>query len=345
LRIIIKYNLRCFSYKPFRNEANFDAGYSYAAETLPDSILTTTDNISFKLGAKDINNGLACNGDTILLQHNCNYSHIYLLAASRNKDREAVFMAGGKKYKEYIPYYSGFVGQWGHDGQTKGYLKNADVAYIGEYRHSFEGNEPYEYTYMFKIGIDIPKGAKMIILPKDNNIVLFAATLAEEKYPEIIPVSKIYETALKENEDNETINEINLLKGAKILNFSGEYKKEESASNCIDGNLNTKWCDVSPAPNYIDFDLGKEETLRSWKLVNAGEEVQEYVTRSCFLMGRNSLTEEWKPIDCVNDNHNNIIDRVVNVTTPYRYIRLLITQPTQNNDDNTARIYELALYK
>ena len=33
------------------------------------------------------------------------------------------------------------------------------------------------FTYMFKFGIDIPEGAASLILPKNEKVVLFAATL------------------------------------------------------------------------------------------------------------------------------------------------------------------------
>ena len=88
-----------------------------------------------------------------------------LLAASSSGDRKATFTAGKNRQTVNVPYYTGFVGQWGHVGHTKGYLKDAEVAYVGTHSHAEYEDRVYEFTYMFKYGIDIPEGATEIILP------------------------------------------------------------------------------------------------------------------------------------------------------------------------------------
>ena len=111
----------------------------------------------------------------------------------------------------------------------------------------------------------------------------------------------------------------------------------------VDGDVKTKWCDTSTAPNYIDFDFGKEQTIRGWKLVNAGNEGSVFITHTCFLQGRNSPDEEWKTIDELSDNKKNTVVRQFKPTS-VRYVRLLVTQSTQNNSLKAARIYELEVY-
>ena len=67
----------------------------------------------------------------------------------------------------------------GHSGHTKGYLKDAEVAYVGTHRHSPTDDEAYEFTYMFKFGIDIPEVPPALYFQRMKGC-LFAATLVEE---------------------------------------------------------------------------------------------------------------------------------------------------------------------
>lgn len=96
-------------------------------------------------------------------------------------DTQAVFTVDGKEHTALVPYYGGFIGQWGHTGHTEPYLKDAQVAFVGTHKHDMIRNEdrPYEFTYMFRIGLDIPEGARQLVLPDDPRIVVFAATVAE----------------------------------------------------------------------------------------------------------------------------------------------------------------------
>ncbi len=56
----LNYDRKCASFNEFRGEANFESGYSYAAELLPDSIFA--DQIPFRLGEKETFNGMTCKG-------------------------------------------------------------------------------------------------------------------------------------------------------------------------------------------------------------------------------------------------------------------------------------------
>lgn len=339
----LNYDRKCVSWNEFRREADFASGYSYAAELLPDSLVAGS--IPFRFGEKEAANGLTCKGDTIQLPAGSEYNRIYFLAASREGDCEGTFRTGKTEQTVLVPEYTGFIGQWGHLGHTEGFLKDAEIAYVGTHRHAPEGDEAYEYTYMFKFGLDIPKGATSLILPDNKQIVLFAATLVKEDQPQVMPASNLYRTALKAQKNGkESTPKVNLMKGAKVIAYSGFVNDKESPAQMIDGDTQTKWCDISGVPNYVDFDLGATKSVSGWKLLNAGQESHSYVTRTCFIQGKNSLTEEWKTLGRLDDNRKNEVTGLLANPESVRYIRLLIAQPSQDTGSRDARIYELEVY-
>ena len=98
-------------------------------------------------------------------------------------------------------------------------------------------------------------------------------------------------------------------------------------------------------PNYVDFDLGEAQDISGWKLVNAGEESHTYVTKGCFLQGKNNLNEEWKTLDRLNNNKRNVVSRQLSEPVKVRYIRLMVTNPTQDDEGKDTRIYGFEVYK
>lgn len=339
----LTYDRQCFSYNEFRSSGNFEGGYSYAAELMPEGGLCV-DGIPFRFGEFDAKSGMACQGQKIKLPSEKNYQHIYLLAASDKDDRMASFMVGKTEQTVSVPFYSGFVGQWGHDGQSVEYLRDAEVAYVGSHRHSSGGDEPYEFTYMYKIRLDVPKNVREIILPNDPHIVIFAATAANDM-ADMAPASQLFETSFKQNmfSSGKVVEEKNnVLKDARIINVSGECNEREKAVNLTDDNPDTKWCDVSGIPHCVVFDLGKPTTVGSWHLLNAGAEHFSYITRTCLLQGRNAENEEWQTLDMIDGNRNNVVQRSF-LPTEVRYVRLYVVGPEQGGGGAT-RIYEFGLY-
>ena len=345
--IQLDFNRKCFSFNEFRGDGNFEGGYSYAAELLPKDRQLTVDGITFQLGEPDAQSGLSCKGQDINIP--AGYKHLYLLAASDNGDRKATFTIGKDQRKMSVPFYTGFVGQWGHNGHTKGYVKEARVAYTGTHRHSATSDEPYEYTYMYLLKLDIPKGCTQVTLPNDEHVVLFAATAANDE-ERATPAIPFFETSLASDEqaiteiegDGKTEAMPNLLKEAKIIAVSGETNDREKAFNLVDDNPETKWCDVKNAPNFVTFDLGTQKEVSHWRLQNAGVEDAGYITRTCLLQGRNTPEEEWQTLDLLDGNRNNNVSRDFKPAS-VRYIRLFVVSPTQTTS-GVVRIYELNVW-
>ena len=138
---------------------------------------------------------MTCKGNVLQLPTGHSYNRIYFLAASAGEDAVATFSTGNNSQEITVPSYTGFIGQWEHLGHTEGFLKDAEIAYVGTHRHASDKDEAYEFTYMFKFGMDIPKGATTVTLPDHADIVLFAATLVNEKYPAVTPASELFRTA------------------------------------------------------------------------------------------------------------------------------------------------------
>lgn len=338
----LEYDRRCFSWNAFRNAADFSAGYSYAAELLPDSVLVSG-GIPFRLGEKEVENGLVCKGDTIAVPSDRTYRKAYILAASAESDQTAVFRAGDKECTAYVPYYSGFFGQWGHTGHTEGYVKDAVPAYVGTHTHSVSGDETYRFSYMFRIGVDLPEGCSELVLPDNDGIVVFAVTFSEDDAIQAVPASGLYETAVEPSGVEPAAVRTNLLSGAGIVSVSGEANGREKACYCIDGDESTKWCDISGAPNTVVIDMGEQKEVSAWKVVNAGQENPSFITADAFLQGRNSPDEEWRTLDSFTANSSNVVMREFNPSV-CRYLRLMVTRSTQEDSNNACRIYELEVY-
>ncbi len=340
----LAYNRKCTSWNEFRSEGNFESGYSYAAELLPDEL--TVSRINFRLGEKDAPNGMTCKGDTLLLPAGQKYNRLYFLAAATDGDYTATFACGKNKQEVNVPCYTGFVGQWGHTNHTEGYLKQAEIAHVGTHRHAPGEDVPYEFTYLFKVGIDIPVGATSVILPKNEKIVLFAASLVQEEAQPSTPAAPLFRTAIQ---GEATFGEAvapreNLLKKGKAIAWSGYTREDEHPRFLTDDNTDTKWCDTTPAPNYVDFDLGETQSFSTWRLLNAGKENQKWITSDCFLQVKNSAGEDWKTVDGIRGNASDVVTRSLAQPVQARYVRLLVTRPLQDKAGNATRIYEFAVY-
>ncbi|MCD7969258.1 MAG: discoidin domain-containing protein [Alistipes sp.] len=341
----LPYNLKTASYNSFRSDANFDGkGNSYAAELLPESI--DFKGIRFTIGSADAENAVKSRGDTILLPEG-NFNKLYILAASTQHDNNAVFTVDGREHEVLVPYYSGFVGQWGHTGHTEGYVKPADIAFVGTHKHNMIQNRdvPYEFTYMFCVGIDIPAGARQLILPENSRIVVFAATVVNDVNNAAAPAGDLLRIALpvKGADEGELVMK-NLVYGKPVIERSGEVNRSERAENALDEEVTTKWCDYSAArPKFIAVDMEAQNEVRGWYVMHAGLEALDYITKEYSLQVKTEAGDEWTTVDTVYDNTALETERLLPEPVKARYVRLLVTKPDQS-EGNTVRIYEFAVY-
>ncbi|MDR3250301.1 MAG: alpha-mannosidase [Tannerella sp.] len=178
----LKYNAVAFTSEEFNKTGNFDRrGNSLPTEQIPE--LITSDGIQFKISNDPaVFDYQRANGDTIMLPEGHGSNKLYLLVTSAVGDRSATFRVDNREYQANIPFYSDFFGQWGWRGENEGYMKEGSFAFIANHRHSErKGNDAYSLVYLFKICLDIDKNARMLVLPKDPGIALFAATLTDNR--------------------------------------------------------------------------------------------------------------------------------------------------------------------
>ena len=342
----LAYDKKCFSWNEFKAAADFESGYSYAAELIPAEM--NVHGVPFKLETREELNGMACKGNVLKLPVNHAYNRLYILAAAASdKDVKGIFRAGKSAQEIIVPSYTGFIGQWGHTGHTEGYLKDAEVAYVGTHRHSGEGDQPYEFTYMFKLAIDLPEKATEVVLPDNKDIVIFAATLTDVAAAPVCPVSELFRTANKCNDYQveSSVQRVNILKQDMVMGYSSYVNEKEKPAFMVDGDENTKWCAIAEMPHYVDFDLGGERSINGWKLLNAAGENHSYVTSTCFLQGKSDKNGEWRTLDYVSGNSKNVLNRTLNKSESVRYLRLLVTQPMQSASGKDVRIYEMEVYE
>lgn len=343
--VTLPYNFKTASYNAFRSDANFDGkGNSFAAELLPDRI--GYNGIEFQIGDCASENGVKCRRDTVTLPQG-SYNKLYLLAASTQHDVEGVFTVDGADHKVLVPYYSGFVGQWGHTGHTGAFLKPADVVFVGTHRHDMIRNKdlPYEFTYMFCIAIDLPEGARELVLPDNPRVVVFAATVADDPNNRIVPACDLLRVALpaKGADAAENVRK-NLVYGKPVVGRSGEVNYSERAECATDDDIATKWCDFSDAkPKYLSIDLQKATPIRGWYVMHAGLEALDYITKEYNLQVKTDPGEAWVTVDTVSDNTTPETDRLLPKPVEARYVRLVITKPDQS-EGNTTRIYEFSVF-
>jgi alpha-mannosidase len=209
--IKLNYNIDVISSDSNRVDGMMADNYSYSAELVPDVVIS--EGIQFKIGPKTDGraNALVCKGQEIKLPDG-KYNRFYILAAA-DKDTQGLFAIGTQEIELGIQNWTGFIGQWdnrvfneefgevnynGHftlKSITPGFIKRDTIAWFGKHRHNKTGNEPYLFTYMFKYAIDVPVGAKTIILPDNEMIKIFAMTAANNQNDTTKAACLLYESS------------------------------------------------------------------------------------------------------------------------------------------------------
>jgi alpha-mannosidase len=213
------------------NNQGAPQGKALPAELLPREI--AFGGIRFSLAPAGRPNAVVSHGQTITLPAG-KYNRVYLLAAAMNGDQKGTFRSGDKATELTIQDWTGFIGQWDDRiwktteesipqrpgapappagtpvrtrinpygemvGIAPGFIKRADIAWFASQRHAADGSaEPYAYSYLFAYAIEVPAGARTLVLPDNERIRILAITVADQSWP-ATPAQPLYDT-LERNE-------------------------------------------------------------------------------------------------------------------------------------------------
>ena len=194
-------------------DGGFDAGgHTYPAEQFPASVVS--DGITFQLGstADGQKNALVCRGQSLDLPAGA-HNRVYLLAAAVDGKQRGDVKIDGSAVPLAVPDWSRFVGQWDerlwagtvpeltydwHNalaGLVPGYIERTPVAWYCSHRHDpQQGNEFYQYAYLFQCAVDLPPGARKLTLPDNEKIRVFAVSVANDPAAGFAVAAPLYDT-------------------------------------------------------------------------------------------------------------------------------------------------------
>jgi alpha-mannosidase len=184
-------------------------GLCYAADLVPDVIVS--ESVEFKTGSKADGkaNAIACKGQEVKLPKG-KFNRLYILAAA-DEDTKGIFKVGSQETSLGIQNWTGFIGQWDNrvfneefgevsykdkftlKSITAGFIKRDTIAWFGKHRHSQTANDAYKFTYIFKYALDVPAGAKTVVLPNNEKIKIFAMTAANNQNDATKPACRLYD--------------------------------------------------------------------------------------------------------------------------------------------------------
>jgi alpha-mannosidase len=112
-----------------------------------------------------------------------------------------------------IQNWTGYVGQWDNrlwlgevpelasqwhnewGGLAPGYVKPSEVAWFATHRHHpTEGNEYYQFSYIYKYALDLPDGARSITLPSNDRVKILAVTVVKGDHNQAAPLRPLHDT-------------------------------------------------------------------------------------------------------------------------------------------------------
>lgn len=197
----IPYNEDAISFDNNRTDGNMTTDLTLPAELIPAEVIS--EDISFKMGNKadGQKNMVAALGQKINLPAG-DFNKLYILAAA-TEDTKGDLKVGNQTVKLCVQDWTGWIGQ--HYGRklyfndlkvseiTNAYSKRDNIAWYASHRHSPKANDAYQYSYLYKYEINLPKGAKSVTLPNNVKIKIFAVTVANNPNEDVTPLQPLYD--------------------------------------------------------------------------------------------------------------------------------------------------------
>jgi alpha-mannosidase len=198
----LPFNADVFSFDHNRTDGNFNR-YSFPAELIPAEVVS--EDIRFKIGstADTQNNAVSCRNQEINLPQG-NYTKLCVLA-SATADVKENLKVDGTSYPLNVQCGTGFIGQsynrnltpdkYGVTSIDNAFVKQDNIAWFASHRHVGypTKNDSYQYSYIYKYGINIPQGAKTVTLPNNQKIKIFAITAVKENAGDLKVLQPLYD--------------------------------------------------------------------------------------------------------------------------------------------------------
>jgi alpha-mannosidase len=210
--VALPYNLNAFGFRGASQSGDFDGtGSTIPAEMIGDTV--TSEGIQFAIGPKGAGqqNAVQCQGQTISLPEG-NFNRLCFLAAAADGDADGEFSIGGASTKLHIQNWTGFIGSWDNrvfEGEVSelahsvtnqlkridaGFIKRDPLGWYCSHRRLADGSDAiYSYSYLFKYSLEIPAGAKTVMLPDNPNIRVVAMTAAFDDHDATWPAHPLYD--------------------------------------------------------------------------------------------------------------------------------------------------------
>ena len=200
-KVEIPYNEDVISFDANRTDGSVTDTLTFPAELVPASIIS--EDITFNTGnsADGQMNVVAAKGQKINLPDG-DFNKLYILAAA-TEDTRSDLKVGNQTVNLNVQKWTGWIGQ--HYGRklyfndlkvaeiTNAYSKRDNIAWYANHRHSPKANDAYQYSYLYKYEINLPKGAKRVTLPDNGKIKIFAITVAKSINEDIVPLQPLYD--------------------------------------------------------------------------------------------------------------------------------------------------------
>lgn len=124
-------------------------------------------------------------------------------------------------------------------------------------------------------------------------------------------------------------------------------KPGEEAEKAVNGlwasKTQDKFCSKE-RPAWLQIDLGAEREVHGFRIrhAGAGNEPVTMNTRA-FQISTSHDGKAWTVVVSVKNNHDSVSTHPIKLARA-RYVRLVVIQPTQTNDDPATRIYEVEVW-
>ncbi|NLA77613.1 MAG: hypothetical protein GX851_07305, partial [Clostridiales bacterium] len=170
----LPYNLRISSRQGENITGALKDGLCVPEELIPGCVESGETVFTVK---KEGKNAVRCEGQIIDLPPGA--ARISLLAASGKGDSTAVFTLGSHEIKKTVPDMLEAFAKWDMlaAGET-GYVKCGIPALVFTHMHGENGDEIGRQCMFFNIELDVPNGARALVLPDDNEIFVLSASFA-----------------------------------------------------------------------------------------------------------------------------------------------------------------------